>query len=1201
VKLLELTLARFGHFAGTKLDLGSGTGLFLVHGPNEAGKTTALHAVRALLFGIPQQARQYTRGYDQTELRIDAIIELQGGLRAELSRTKGRKEPLHTRLLSGGGESVDQEWLNDKLGRPNRDLYNQVFAFSLDALAKGADLLSNENVKGVLYGAGFGGTVRPAEILATLEDEKDALFKERGRETKLNRAPRELADLAAKIRGAVRGSEVYEALEREHTTAQSKAQAKEAELATAQAEKERLITLQRALVVFSGQAADVRELRELAVPPRFTPDLARETLRALEDEARWSESLERETAELAALAEERAALPLAPALLAERAVIARLERSLDGQRALREELLVLEATERAEVARCQAELSRLRPGWTLEQLAAASFAEGQLQELQGLLETDRSLVDVTRAARASIEAADDAIAREAAQGATLAAMEMAVEPVERLEAWLVTCRVAEEGAEQTSDAVRAAAALERRERQLLARLRPLPSAPLDTVAPPAADQIEAARVARHQLSTRTGTTLERQRDAEAQLAQTEAALEALEAHDRAPSEAELAQARRGRDAQWEALAKRIAGPPAGDALPSPDELRAFADRVAATDRLADELRWRADAVQKRLRLEEERAAARATVKRWSDELRRQEEERTSAEETWQRSWSAVGITAGTPDAMRTWRDTWEQAVTLISERAAADAKVASLHQREHAVVREGASLLGVDVADPTLTMKTLRAQAEARVQRVRDDARRREEHRRTELERRRERDQAEARLARATRERATWNEAWQRTCAALGLDEPERPLTPVEARAVVAPLVALQKELVGGRAQRTTRRRQIEDGSFAFAEEVSRRIAPLDPAASDAATDPFSQVERVHLALAAAEKTEQKRKTLTDRETALARTRATAAAELERARRTLTLAREAAGTDDDSVLRRLGERAPRAAELAASIDGADRELARLRGEQAAAELVAELAATSPSALETALENVETTLGTLKTEAASLHRESGALDEKRRSFDGGEQAAELRSEQEAVRAKLREAVEAYATAALAHEILQRNIKRFERENKPQLLARTEQLFRIMTDGAFVGVTQDIDRSLVVERPDGRKNTPDELSTGTAEQLFLALRLAYIETYEARGVEPLPVVLDDVLVNFDDARALCTLRALAVFAQRNQLLFFTCHAHLVELSQKANLGLPVLELSARPLGSAAQPAPPALAPLLLEPPTEAPTRRRKKSSG
>jgi hypothetical protein len=85
-------------------------------------------------------------------------------------------------------------------------------------------------------------------------------------------------------------------------------------------------------------------------------------------------------------------------------------------------------------------------------------------------------------------------------------------------------------------------------------------------------------------------------------------------------------------------------------------------------------------------------------------------------------------------------------------------------------------------------------------------------------------------------------------------------------------------------------------------------------------------------------------------------------------------------------------------------------------------------------------------------------------------------------------------------------------------------------------------------LLVENADGQSLPVDVLSRGTREQLFLSVRLALVATFARRGVN-LPMVLDDVLVNFDVGRAQKAAEVLSEFAAAgHQLLFFTCHEHI-----------------------------------------------------
>jgi uncharacterized protein YhaN len=79
------------------------------------------------------------------------------------------------------------------------------------------------------------------------------------------------------------------------------------------------------------------------------------------------------------------------------------------------------------------------------------------------------------------------------------------------------------------------------------------------------------------------------------------------------------------------------------------------------------------------------------------------------------------------------------------------------------------------------------------------------------------------------------------------------------------------------------------------------------------------------------------------------------------------------------------------------------------------------------------------------------------------------------------------------------------------------------------------------------------TVEWMSDGTADQLYLALRLAGLDTY-LNNNEPLPLIVDDILIMFDDDRAAATLQVLAELSHKTQVIFFTHHRHLVELAEK-----------------------------------------------
>ncbi|MHC4880314.1 MAG: AAA family ATPase [Planctomycetota bacterium] len=124
--------------------------------------------------------------------------------------------------------------------------------------------------------------------------------------------------------------------------------------------------------------------------------------------------------------------------------------------------------------------------------------------------------------------------------------------------------------------------------------------------------------------------------------------------------------------------------------------------------------------------------------------------------------------------------------------------------------------------------------------------------------------------------------------------------------------------------------------------------------------------------------------------------------------------------------------------------------------------------------------------------------------------------------------------------------------FERNHQPPILNRAKEFLGHLSGGRYRNIWTPLGRrTLCVDDRDGNTLLVEHLSGGTREQLFLAIRFALIEHFTAEGAE-LPVVLDDVLVNFDEERTRAAIEELLKHSERDQqILYFTCHQHLAEL--------------------------------------------------
>jgi uncharacterized protein YhaN len=181
----------------------------------------------------------------------------------------------------------------------------------------------------------------------------------------------------------------------------------------------------------------------------------------------------------------------------------------------------------------------------------------------------------------------------------------------------------------------------------------------------------------------------------------------------------------------------------------------------------------------------------------------------------------------------------------------------------------------------------------------------------------------------------------------------------------------------------------------------------------------------------------------------------------------------------------------------------------------------------------------------------------------------DEIAALEFEHGVLDAELDEALRNWAALGIAQTLLERTLGRYERDRQPIVIARAGELFCDVTGGRYVQIvareSDEGGRSHGIQAitESGAHVDAGDLSRGTAEQLYICLRLAFAATFAERAVA-LPLVLDDVLVNFDPDRAQAVAHAIAMTAVNHQVLAFTCHPHVVEYLSNARAGMKVIKL-------------------------------------
>jgi len=205
--------------------------------------------------------------------------------------------------------------------------------------------------------------------------------------------------------------------------------------------------------------------------------------------------------------------------------------------------------------------------------------------------------------------------------------------------------------------------------------------------------------------------------------------------------------------------------------------------------------------------------------------------------------------------------------------------------------------------------------------------------------------------------------------------------------------------------------------------------------------------------------------------------------------------------------------------------------------------------------------IEEELEPRRTELAEM---KGAEEKELSLMDGSDRAAELADESQGILAGIRRHVEQYLRLRLAVHILRQEIERYRRENEGPMVRRASEHFSVLTRGSFDSLRVDFSGKdepvLVGIRPGGEVVRVEAMSSGSRDQLYLALRLAALEKYMETS-EPLPFVVDDILVQFDDERSAATLKVLAEFGKTTQVILFTHHSRLVEQAKALKVETPV----------------------------------------
>ncbi len=1157
MQLTELHLKAFGPFTDQVLALGTGAQrLVLVYGLNEAGKSSALRAIAGLRFGIETRSKDRFV-HDYAQMRVGGVFVDAQGTSYALMRRKGMGVTLKFADFARGGvelpEPVPAAVHQLLTGGLTADDYKTMFGLDHAALRAGGEALARGEgeIGAALFEASAGaGDVQ--KMLAELDASAKKFFMPaaNAKNARINQALADYKSHHEDYKQAQVKPARWEAVD----NAQKQARAALNDAKQALQNHQNGLSLSRELIAVAPILAALDHanalVQTLAAQPLLAESAASERAAAQAGMVEAVADAARQAASVAALQGELAQLTLDPAILSMAQSVTRLQASAGAVSQLHGQVALAQADLQHASQTLDSLAARMDPtasAGALVKSAPNPTVVAHTQTCMDALErSNRALLQHQQAAPRAVAGDSLRLApvpdAAAQTGLRLALAEVAesASPLQALAKLPAAIKLAERLASQKlADTGLADEAAARRVRPLLAA------------------EIDSALGQTTALGSERAEKVKRIEEMQRSLAALQREMGELLAQGPVPTHAEVGQARASRQSGW-ALVRatyidcRAADPAAltewtqGQPLPE-----SYEKAVAQADVLMDSL---ASDTGRVTQLE---AARRREADLHNDvQLRQSEVAHIDAQQTaLQQRWTQTLATAHIPDlrpaALRDWQTRLAAALAALDGVLAQHDELALaqlVETRLAASLRQALARLSPDAADlvntPLASLKVMAEDAQAQIQQqLQDQSQAAGEALQL---------QKQAQQHATKQRELTWDaeKAQDDFSACLA-----RLMLPADASAAVArarldefaTLLAASRALT--EAQTSWERHTASlSGYQAMARSIASALGEAEPG------DLLVASERWDNRLAHAQ-AQQAQSLL-------------AAQQLKSAQSALLASQNRALQHQASLARLCAAAGVQAeAELPEAEDKSARKRQALRDADAAAAQLAKASRRDVHGLQTLLAG--RTHETLQadeiqhsesvTQAAELLEKARATDEAARAelatLDAAGSAAAASEAMASAVATVKNTLPLYARSRLAHALLHEAVRRFKERSQAPMLKAASSYFAQITGGEFEGLVNDDSQErpvIAARRPGGALVAVDGMSEGTADQLYLALRLAALDLQRQRGVN-LPVILDDVLMTSDDARAVCIFKALQGFSALGQVIVFTHHRHLCDLAR------------------------------------------------
>jgi uncharacterized protein YhaN len=1163
MKIKELNFVAFGPFTDKPLSFDEDAGLHIIYGPNEAGKSSALRGLKSFLYGIDVRTSDNFL-HANNELRIQGCLQSKGGNVLEFVRRKGSKNT----LLTPDGNPLDEQVLLPFLQGVKLELFEALFGIDHNSLQQGGqEILDQKGEVGqTLFSASLGSHSLHA-VLEGLDTEAESLFKPRGSNQKINAALKLYSELKKEIKNNSLSSRDWDEHRKGVDQVTSDLTKIQKELKDTRSEVTRLKRIQNALPKLARHAELLRDLESLGNVVILPDDFVTRHKQAVKELDAAQTIIGQATPRRNDLQSSVEQLCVNHDLLEQAETIEDLHARLGGHRKASQDQPHLKAERQQLITDAEFLLKELRPDLEIT----------QIEILRPLLSRQNAITEL------------------GVQKATLISKLEKSESIQRdLDKQLKDDNKEKQNLPtySSSDTLRRAITSARKMGDIdaviqssqtdieilqsqcdegLSRLT-LWHGQLDSLpglAVPNKVTIKHFADAYDELNTRLQKLKDNQESSEKERQEVLRNLDEMQRVGEVPTEEDLMEARSIRDKIWKLLRLEWV---------DKKDVSAEASYLITEDSLPDTFEHRlidSDELSDRLRREAKQVHAMATLRANENKLTNQlagldqgleacAVEKQELDVEWTSIWSDCEIQPRTPLEMSRWLDDMDKLVERIELlKNARQKKEALKHSRQSHIelLNEQLQEAGENHSGSELIESVL-MECEELLQKLEGIKQKRDALDRNILRLESETESLNTDLQLANKKIDDWRKEWLEVMMSFGIPENS---TPPEVSDIIDKLrLIFEKQKDAEKLQ--IRIGAIDEDAKSFKGQVSSMITSISPEHKDLSIEDavirlnsllrenqsnhtrYEQInEQIQNANKEIQESDSMIKIMTERLNSLAKeAKRDNYAELEEAER-----------NSEEYLRVKGEiNSIEQGIIQAGEAGSITELQKEAGEIDIDEL--------PAQVEELNEKIEDELEPRRNELAEA---KGRKQKEIELMDGSDHAAVLSDESQSILAGIRSDTERYVRAKLASKILRDEIESFRKENQGPLIERASESFAVLTGDSFTSLRADFndkDESVLVGiRASEERVLIEGMSAGTRDQLYLALRLASLEKY-MESSEPMPFIVDDILVDFDDDRSEAALVALSQLAKKTQVIMFTHHSRVVEQARKIGGSVSIQEL-------------------------------------